>query len=81
MALIPCWRRRIATRMNDCIAMLGYTYIGGGGPTRGGAPGSPPPTLTLQGTHMPKYEWAHKPNMGPVYIWLNTILTITSMDH
>jgi hypothetical protein len=43
--------------MDNCIAEVGCTYIGGGGPPRGGAqealeggsaPGSPPLTLTLQ---------------------------------
>jgi hypothetical protein len=51
MALIRCWRRRIAARMDTCIVVLGCTYIGGEGPPRGGtqeapeggdAPGRPP---------------------------------------
>jgi hypothetical protein len=65
MALIPCWRRRIAARMDDCIVVLGCTYIGGG-PPKGGAQEAPkggrctreppPPTLTLQGAHMPQIQ-------------------------
>jgi hypothetical protein len=66
MALIPCWRRRIAARMDDCIVVLGCTYIGGGGPPRGstqeapegggGAPGRAPQTLTLQGARKPQIQ-------------------------
>jgi hypothetical protein len=41
MALIPCWRRRIAARMDDCIVVLGCTYIGGGGPPRGSTQEAP----------------------------------------
>jgi hypothetical protein len=52
--------------MDDCIVVLGCTYIGGGGPPRGGAQEAleggrhirepPPQTLTLQGAHRPQIQ-------------------------
>jgi hypothetical protein len=44
--------------MDDCIAVLGCTYIGGGGGTpRGGAQEVPePPPPPLQGAHRPQIQ-------------------------
>jgi hypothetical protein len=62
--------------MDDCIAVLGCTYIGGGGGTpRGGAQEVPEPPPPYKGRTGPKYKWTCRPNMGPVYKRLNTILT------
>jgi hypothetical protein len=43
--------------MDDCIAVLGCTYIGGGGGTpRGGAQEVPEPPPPLQGAHRPQIQ-------------------------
>jgi hypothetical protein len=51
--------------MDDCIVVLDCTYIGGGGPPRGGAQEppeggwrtrEPPQTLTQQGAHKPQIQ-------------------------